>query len=631
MQGVKIGSISHITELRSFWPKDVGDVKQAIEALLAHLSVTTLPSMRQGKTPDQETARRVLLIKTVLDVLEDTALGSVGNMSRENIGQILDVFEAHLTDLIAAMEFRARHSSAIFQGGNKERSARFGNILEANFIHRLIHLGVRHFEAREGRHTLAALVDCLLRCWVRGTTGTGSPQDTTLSPSDYTDISKILDALLRCVKEDAMTPLLVKRIASLDQRRLRLLAESFPYYCLEWSAVHAEAYRANPRGVNCDHLLAAISISQVFAEDVPSFHRALHKANFPSIALKIGCAFRRAPATGGCPGSVATDIASRLVPGSLSRAWAAVHVLPQLLDAGLLEVLIEDAITPGQRAMAKWSGQDPVHQICRVSHHPTIFKALDAAEHRLSEELRLRVDNHPAFDRLQQLPHAIETQEMLNERVDTIAQPLICSCLEHDTIGVKKLSKVYECSNCRTVAYCSRMCQERDWKVLHRDECAKNRVFRMECHLQGIWLSHLERARRLYALEVPLRHSLRTPPPAELSLHPAGQSAMQPIQVANMLVAPMGISVCASTEDFFTLRGSTTNTTPLFDDPRFRSMVQQAEGDTDVQLIGSVSMLGEYWIAALGAFHLGRPRKAPDGKELREMLHGHVRLFASTS
>lgn len=106
---------------------------------------------------------------------------------------------------------------------------------------------------------------------------------------------------------------------------------------------------------------------------------------------------------------------------------------------------------------------------------------------------------------------------------------------------------------------------------------------------------------------------------------------MQPIYIANAMHVPMGVGPCASTEDFFTLTGNETNKTSLFEDRRFRAMVQQAERNTEIQLVGSVSMLGEYWIAALAAFHLGRPSKAEDGKELREMLHGHVRLLASSS
>ena len=106
---------------------------------------------------------------------------------------------------------------------------------------------------------------------------------------------------------------------------------------------------------------------------------------------------------------------------------------------------------------------------------------------------------------------------------------------------------------------------------------------------------------------------------------------MQPIYVANTMQVPMGVGPCASTETFFSLTGNDTNKTPLFDDARFRAMVRQAEMNTDIQLVASVAMLGEYWFGALAAFHLRRSSKDEEGKELRELLHGHVRLLASST
>ena len=106
---------------------------------------------------------------------------------------------------------------------------------------------------------------------------------------------------------------------------------------------------------------------------------------------------------------------------------------------------------------------------------------------------------------------------------------------------------------------------------------------------------------------------------------------MRPIYIANTMQVPMGVGPCASTDDFFTLTGNDKNQTAIFDDLRFRAMVRQAELNTDIQLIASVAMLGEYWFGALAAFHLKRPSKDEEGKELREMLHGHVRLLSSSS
>lgn len=141
----------------------------------------------------------------------------------------------------------------------------------------------------------------------------------------------------------------------------------------------------------------------------------------------------------------------------------------------------------------------------------------------------------------------------------------------------------------------------------------------------------MKRARRLYALEPALRNALNNPPLPELAYHPAGQSSMQPIYIANTMQVPMAVGPCASTDDFFLLTGNDKNWTALFDDPRFRAMVRQAEVNTEIQLIASVAMLGEYWFAALAAFHLQRPSKDEEGKERREVLHGHVRLLASSS
>ena len=190
-------------------------------------------------------------------------------------------------------------------------------------------------------------------------------------------------------------------------------------------------YRTNPREVDCSHLSSVISVSQALAEEVPEFHRALLKTNFPSLALKLGATLRDAPAESGCVGSISTDIASLLVPASVSRAWAVKRVLPALLDSGLLELLIEDALTPGKRPFAKLSKQDPLQQICRVAHDPVVFKSLNAAERELSDALWERVVEHPiASERFQILQPAIDLHDMLEARMGTIENPVICACLE---------------------------------------------------------------------------------------------------------------------------------------------------------------------------------------------------------
>lgn len=109
---------------------------------------------------------------------------------------------------------------------------------------------------------------------------------------------------------------------------------------------------------------------------------------------------------------------------------------------------------------------------------------------------------------------------------------------------------------------------------------------------------------------------------------------MQPIYIADARTSPLRVGIYHSTsawlQSFFTMTGDPRGKVPLFNDARTHAMVQQARENPDIQLIGSVSLLGEYWIVAFAAFHLRRPCKDHYGEELRQMLHGHARYVMSS-
>ncbi|KAJ3533874.1 hypothetical protein NMY22_g7160 [Coprinellus aureogranulatus] len=610
LQGIQTGSRSQISQLKTLWPRDANDAKKVVEALFELLSTTRIP--RNDDTPlRRKDAPQGFLINTVLEVIEDTVLPSTEHMDQNYGAHVFALFSQHIQDLVTALEFRIRHCVVDPEKGHPELTGRLGNILAARFVHDLLGMGITHFEKEEGYETLQTIADFLLKSWIRGAAGTKSPEETTLSPSDYNIIEKTLHNTSSSANLPPMMSLYRKRSLP-STARFSTLSPKVSLTTVSNGAPHFDVL---------------VSFSHLFIGDIPAFHKELYKLGFPSLALKLGSKYRQAPASSGSSGSTAMCLAHRLAHTSVAQAWSAVHVLPQLLEAGLLELLAEDAIAE-KPFVPKRAMENPLQQICRVAQHPVILKALREAEGKVVEKMGRQAV--ATARRFWMFLDAMDNQDWLHLRVQEIGQPFICSCLEHNEIGIKDAAKFYECARCRTVSYCSKRCQEQDWDMLHRDECAYARLNRMETKRQYVPASHTERVKALYALEPVLRGVLKDP------AHPdAAESeditTKQPIYYADSMKFPLEAAFCPSTEFLFTQPWSATNDAPPFEDSRFRTMVRQAERDEHIQLIASTTMFGEYCIAALAAFDLRRREGDRGGQYAREVLYGHVRFTGPAS
>lgn len=71
----------------------------------------------------------------------------------------------------------------------------------------------------------------------------------------------------------------------------------------------------------------------------------------------------------------------------------------------------------------------------------------------------------------------------------TLAARRLTCCPKHSEVSGKHMILIdaVQCSWCHVVAYCSEKCQRHDWNKLHREECSRDRVYRIGASHLSLW------------------------------------------------------------------------------------------------------------------------------------------------
>ncbi|TEB17276.1 hypothetical protein FA13DRAFT_771633 [Coprinellus micaceus] len=262
-------------------------------------------------------------------------------------------------------------------------------------------------------------------------------------------------------------------------------------------------------------VIRVIGLVQEFLE-IPSFGREYIKADFPARALTMSLEFPGLPSSSSGstqPGRIDPD--HPLYPAAVSEkffpnapggtpAYLIHRVVPTLLDAGLLDILVDHLISQPSGTPYPWHpwvGKDPAGHplpvLASMCVSLPIRNSCRLAVQRISgEKLRKLTSGWysqhwtPFFNDYRLYDHIWMHWFHAGDRVR------ICDNLNHHKKADRGiyLEVAKECTRCRTKVYCSRECQREDWVRFHRNECPENRRYRIERQIATAWPSHRDRA-----------------------------------------------------------------------------------------------------------------------------------------
>ncbi|KAJ3528930.1 hypothetical protein NMY22_g9204 [Coprinellus aureogranulatus] len=638
---IEAGSPKDIRSLATSWPKDVANLKRVLSALFRHLDASKLPHLGPREfafVEGTEPFQRAVIVRETLCTLSGGS-GFLEGLNDSEFEEVMELFLANLTDILAALDFSALYSPLLLDSRANFDTVQFGNVMAADLVTKLLSYGRRLFEKEEDDHSLEVLVPFALKTWMRWVHDKPLPYDTQLTPKDYSFYQPIFTALDACVSTRNLQILLGK-LQMLRQKDLQRLVNSFAYRFVEWIVVHKPNHTAPARQLDSRNPACIVKAVETLGFS-PGFQAALLKSNFVPLALELACDLHHIPSPPPLCGNLATRITSQLFPPWHAPAWSIVRVVPQLLGAGLLRIIVEDYLTEKSEPSTRWHDRDPLQDLLRVAHHPKVFSALYTAlqEIRTSRTIQDRLEHvieeggdQTALARYLAFEACLEVHEEFHLLANTRTDPhVLCECLDHYEIaGTAESPQSYQCSRCHTVTYCSEECQKSDWEMYHREEaCPGYRLKRINLETYGLWLSPRERMRYLQFLEFTYFNA-QLKGQALADGHQQAQGRLT-VYLVNSAVLPLRFEAYSPNHVLSLKRGDAY----LFSGQRFRGLVRRAlelsTDDDHIRLLASTSAVGgDHWIAAMGVYQQIRREVKRDGHPNFTLLAGHVRVWGPT-
>ncbi|KAF6753422.1 hypothetical protein DFP72DRAFT_1128717 [Ephemerocybe angulata] len=336
----------------------------------------------------------------------------------------------------------------------------------------------------------------------------------------------------------------------------------------------------------------------------PTFFQVVLKSGFPALALKLALEARRAQSNR----LDIADIAHILFNPITLPVKGSRRLTAQIIDAGLLEIVIEDLISPpkeGGKIFDGWKFQkemNPLKALLFASYDRRIAKALNAAiESVPAQILQIIESNTTAHEIWVAFVRDFEPYKSALKNITARTMPL-CNSLKHcdDSMtesdqGRRDAPK--KCAKCQTTFYCSTECQQEDWDSLHRHDCTQSRVARIGQQIKGSWISHRTSMFNILQLEYVINSQLG--PGAY-----GNDWVKRRVWTVNRTVHPVSVH-----------SGTVENAAPyersgfkLFNDARSQAMLRQVAEDESTILAVCVSALGLCGVATLATF---RVKKSP--------------------
>lgn len=521
LQAVERGSLTHIEQLarEDRWPTDLSQTKRALAALLGQLKAEDVPIRSSWRSvlveSEHKKNRRVIgAISFGLQQLEGL------ENDAETKPQVYAILQPNLTGLISWTWFFARTT---FRPTPDTRLDIYPTHSQAAYIfHQLLLFGLTDDTENP---LLPLVVHRSLDIWLFDPL---AELQSHLKPFILTDeqyttwVGPILNLLRLCVTEDTLCKILVERMnACQDKTWQKRLVQSFTFRCTQCIEVQQQT-RDPDRAVLGLRMVLALSqtLSGAYV-----LNRELMKSQFSAWvlgrALDMSISLSRRGEV-----SAAVGVASMLFQGNrFNRAIEVVHVLPAVLKTGYLKVIIQDLLSPqapGSEPFSKWPFGNPLKLLSLALYHPRAWNAFAHAVDLIPEPTlaKLKLNSEWMVFQASTSPYAEAHRDVLEKGNEAIV--LLCDNMKHHEKGAEPLiagcsHSIMQCSRCKSNVYCSPECQKEDWAI-HKDECAMNRIRRIDLQADSAWISHRTRARMLKLIGTRLQNRIDS---AEL-LHSPG-------------------------------------------------------------------------------------------------------------
>jgi hypothetical protein len=203
-------------------------------------------------------------------------------------------------------------------------------------------------------------------------------------PEDYTEpFLQRFSVLSSCAVYPSTRIYLLERVSALSKHSLNHLATALRDHIAQWSEVYRPIYEKDRLAVECSVpiLLLVVALNLFSAR---GFAKAITKSGFLSSAVSAGREFAQSRSSSPGPGLFAGHV-SWLVMCIVfdgDNIKTILSLTPSLLDAGLLQLLVEDLFTVGDshiRPFNQWDGGEgltPLQRLYAVSHYPRVTQAL---------------------------------------------------------------------------------------------------------------------------------------------------------------------------------------------------------------------------------------------------------------
>ncbi|KAF6753401.1 hypothetical protein DFP72DRAFT_406088 [Ephemerocybe angulata] len=462
------GSIPHLGRLEHEWPADPSLSQRALIILLEHFKAET-PHLRRPQSREFERASKVMLAASA--GLEG-AFKSLGHTTEAKANQFTAAFHPYLQEYFAWLRFVIL--SVHGPGALPDDPMRMASFT-ATRVWVLFSAGLCKTDDPDILEcildmALFLFMDTTLWRWQKDKIFTQAQYDKIVAPKFM--------PLEFCLDSPSMRDALFKKLNSATTELLKRLSDTFSRQCLECAA----GFPKDIPGLDCKNFWSYVQAAHRLCTNVPRFFKLMLKSRFPALALKAALGVPLAPAFHLPRGSLALETACYMFNCEILLVGNTRRLIVQLLEAGLVETLLNDLLSPrGEGKEGKvfeeftfqFDTMTPLKALTYASYDPHIANALHIAIMAIPPQQM----NHTAYNIWKPFVDNFGFHRAALRRLPNDHIPL-CDSLKHPSItkpdGIEGASK--ECSGCHTTVYCSTKCQREDWSSLHREECTRSRV-----------------------------------------------------------------------------------------------------------------------------------------------------------
>ncbi|KAF5340931.1 hypothetical protein D9611_005863 [Ephemerocybe angulata] len=479
------GSLPHLRRLAREWPTDISSGQRALIILLNIFKVQAghLARMQAGIfDPEMHKTKELVLAAFlgsdgIFDFLQNTL--SVTTNEEPQFAPLISIFQPHLPHFLAWLRFFVTNPQLGFPANPANGSQ------AATRLAILIRCGVHRTEDPE---ILASIVDFSLFIWMAMRK---MQLERKFTHDEYTRyFSTRYSPLGLCFAQVTTRKTLFEKVNAATTKSLEGLCEHFVQGLSESLAPK------DAPDLDITAFRSYVADATFLSTENSRFLQVVVKSGFPALALKLALEARRAQSNR----LNIADIAHILFSPHILLVKGSHPLMVQIIDAGLLEIVIDDLISPpkeGGKIFDGWKFQkelNPLKALLFASYDRRIAKALNAAiESVPARILRIIASNTTTHEIWVAFIRDFEPYQSALKHIPVRTIPL-CNSLKHCNDSMTESDQGRDapkkCAKCQAAIYCSTKCQQEDWESLHRHDCTQSRVARIGQQLNGSWISH---------------------------------------------------------------------------------------------------------------------------------------------